>query len=122
MTVRYHRRVRALNHFGIDAHHESGRVVLSLRGELDLASSNVLARELESLADDGTQSVVLDLGALQFIDSTGLRTLLAGQERLRQTGAEFAVTPGGPQVQRLLSITRADEHLRVLASADETSA
>jgi anti-sigma B factor antagonist len=62
---------------------------------------------------------VLDLQDLEFIDSTGLRVLLTAHERSRERGQEFAITPGSQQVQRLLSITRVDEHLRVIASPDE---
>jgi anti-anti-sigma factor len=62
---------------------------------------------------------VLDLEDLQFVDSTGLRIILAAHERAQERGDEFAVTRGSRQVQRLLSITRAGEHLRIIESPDE---
>ena len=93
--------------------------MLSLRGELDLASAPLLQREVEGSAVAEAAIVVLDLQELEFIDSTGLRVLLSAYERSREHGQEFAITPGSQQVQRLLSITRVDEHLRVIASPDE---
>jgi anti-sigma B factor antagonist len=49
--------------------------VIQLSGELDLANANAVERELQlALADDGR--VVLDLGDLTFIDSTGIALLV----------------------------------------------
>lgn len=93
--------------------------MLSLRGELDLASAPLLAGEIEGSEVAAAAIVVLDLQNLDFIDSTGLRVLLSAHQRSRERGQEFAITPGSQQVQRLLSITRVDEHLRVIASPDE---
>jgi len=62
---------------------------------------------------------VLDLQQLTFLDSTGLRIILAARELCWRRGQEFAVTPGSPQVQRLLSVTGVGEHLRTIASAGE---
>jgi anti-sigma B factor antagonist len=103
----------------IDVRHEKDRVVLSLRGELDLASAPLLQSEVESREITTATTVVLDLQELTFIDSTGLRVLLSAHDRSRQAGQEFAVTRGSQQVQRLLSITGVDEHLRIIATADE---
>jgi anti-sigma B factor antagonist len=103
----------------IDVRHEQDRAVLSLRGELDLASSPLLQGEIDGSEVAAAAIVVLDLEELEFIDSTGLRVLLTAHERSRERGQEFAITPGSKQVQRLLSITRIDEHLRVISSPDE---
>ncbi len=93
--------------------------MLSLYGELDLASAPILESEIESSDLAGAAMVVLDLRELRFIDSTGLRVLLAAHERSTERGQEFALTPGSEQVQRLLSITRVSEHLRIMTSPDE---
>jgi anti-anti-sigma factor len=93
-------------------------VVLSVRGELDLASAPILEREVaESL--EQTPLLVLDVEKLQFIDSTGLRVILAAHEQAREGGRELALTRGSRQIQRLLEITRAGEHLRIIESPDE---
>jgi anti-sigma B factor antagonist len=103
----------------IDARHTPERVVLCLRGELDLATTPLLSREIEGVDLGTTATVVLDLQGLEFMDSTGLRAVLAAQQRLLEYGGAFAVTRGSPQVQRLLAVTRADEHLLVIGSPDE---
>ena len=106
----------------IDVRQLPERVVLCLHGELDLATAPLLSREVESVDLGTVATVVLDLQGLEFMDSTGLRAVLAAQQRLREYGGAFAVTRGTPQVQRLLAVTRADEHLNVIVSPDETFA
>ena len=106
----------------IDTRQESDRVVLSLNGELDMANAPLLQRAIEEPALEGTDTLVLDLQGLTFLDSTGLRIILAAREQCWRRGQEFAVTPGSQQVQRLLSVTGVGEHLRTLASADEVLA
>jgi anti-sigma B factor antagonist len=103
----------------IDLRHESDRVVVSLEGELDMANAPLLQGAMESDPLVATKTVVLDLQQLTFLDSTGLRVILAARELCWRRGQEFAVTPGSQQVQRLLSVTGVGEHLRTLASSDE---
>jgi len=114
--------VGAHEHLQVDAKSKDDRVVLQLSGELDLASSAILERALDAAEIAATPLLVLDLDELKFVDSTGLRIILLAQEKSRERGQEFAITPGSQQVQRLLSITSVAEHIRVLASADDAPA
>lgn len=109
----------AQDHFRIEVRNAPDRIVLCLHGELDLASAPTLAQEIENAANDAKAMVVLDLKELRFIDSTGLRIVLAANERAQERGQEFALTRGSQQVERLLSITGVGEHLRIIASPDE---
>ena len=103
----------------MDARREQDRVVLRLAGELDLASSTIFERALEGAEIAASPLLVLDLDGLKFVDSSGLRIILLAHDRSRERGQEFAITPGSPQVQRLLSITSVSEHLHVIASPDD---
>lgn len=103
----------------IEVRSEPDRVVLSLHGELDLASAPLLQEEIAGAEADDAALIVLDLDDLEFIDSTGLRIILAAHERSQERGQVLALTRGSQQVQRLMSITRAGEHLRIIESADE---
>jgi anti-anti-sigma factor len=103
----------------IDVSREGDRIVLSLGGELDMANAPLLQRAIDDETLTRSSTIVLDLQQLQFIDSTGLRIILATRERCRELGGVFAVTPGSEQVQRLLSITGVGEHLRTVATPDE---
>jgi anti-sigma B factor antagonist len=106
-------------HLRIDVRTGPDRVVLALHGELDLLGAPLLQQEIESAAIDATGIVVLDLQDLQFIDSAGLRVILAARERSQRHGQEFAVTRGSQQVQRLFTVAGVGEHLRTISSPDE---
>ncbi len=109
----------AEDHLRVDVERRQDRVVLHLHGELDLASAPALQRAIEGPEIKDAPMVVLDLQELEFIDSTGLRSILTAYESSQDRAQDFAVTQGSPQVQRLLSITSVGEHLRIIASSDE---
>jgi len=105
----------AQDHLRISVAHEDDRVVLTLDGELDMASAPLLERAVEDPELAGKPLVVLDLQQLEFIDSTGLRIILTARKLCGERDQELAVTQGSPQVERLLSITGMAEHLRTVA-------
>jgi anti-sigma B factor antagonist len=106
----------------IEVRHDPDRAIVVLAGELDMASAEVLQGVLEGGEVQGGAMLVLDLQQLQFIDSTGLRSILTAFERCKERGQEFAITPGSQQVQRLLRITGVAEHLPTIAAPDEVVA
>ncbi len=108
----------ARDQLSIDVILEVDRLIVRLEGELDMANAPLLQSAIDGVGLDAQTIVVLDLEGLQFMDSTGLRILLALRERTLEQGHEFAVTPGTQQVQRLLSLTGVADHLRTIATAD----
>ena len=109
----------AQSQLSIESRSENDRTVISMEGELDMANAPALQSAIESEELAAAEIVVLDLQGLTFLDSTGLRVILAARELCWRRGQEFAVTPGSPQVQRLLSVTGVGEHLRTIATAGE---
>ena len=104
----------------IDVSRTGERVVLRLDGELDLAGVPQLEGAVENALVDGATEIVLDLRGLEFVDSTGLRAILAQEERSVELGQTFALVRGPEQVQRLMHMTGVDEHLKIIASPEET--
>jgi anti-sigma B factor antagonist len=77
-----------------------------LRGEVDVATSPRLRTELSTLLDRDARSLVLDLGSLRFIDSSGLGVLVEALERLRAQHGESIVLRGMQEpVRRVFEIT-----------------
>jgi anti-sigma B factor antagonist len=91
-------------------------VVLSLKGELDLASAQRLEAELEGLQAEKPALLVADLRQLAFIDSSGLRVILVAAERAGREERRFVVVRGSPEVDRVLEITGADRQLELVSS------
>jgi anti-sigma B factor antagonist len=103
--------------FLVEAQTEARGTVVTVSGELDVASSQVLERELAKL--DEAPLVVVDLRGLTFIDSTGLGVLVRAHQVAQEQGRRFGLVRGNGQVSRLLSLTGLDEELLVGDSADQ---
>jgi len=88
---------------------EGDAFLMSLYGELDIASARVLERRLQMAAASRSGRVVLDLSGLQFVDSAGLHALVRAQDDLRDAGQEVALLRGPRAVQRVFELTGAEE-------------
>jgi anti-anti-sigma factor len=81
--------------------------VLTLSGELDLASTPILERELAAVESAGAKRILIDLAGVGFMDSTGLQALLRARERATtQDGVELSLRRGPHQVQRVFELTK----------------
>ena len=80
--------------------------MISVSGELDLASSPALEEELERVAKSDATVIVVDLAELEFMDSTGLSVLVRAHQRAEENGRRLGLVNGSQQVQRLLTLTR----------------
>lgn len=85
--------------------------VLSLVGELDLANAETLASELERAESAGDRPVTIDMSELEFIDSTGIATLVAAYHRLDGSARLHLVPSRAAAVRRVMSLTGLDAEL-----------
>jgi anti-anti-sigma factor len=91
--------------FSISISDRNGRAVVVIRGELDLATAPDLETALSELQEAG-QDVAVDLRELEFMDSTGLRALVAAHARAEDSERTFVIVrprPGAP-IERILAI------------------
>jgi anti-anti-sigma factor len=77
-------------------------------GEFDLACAEMVEAQLQELFDAGFDHVVLDLHELTFLDSTGLRTIIAASCKAKDRSIRFTLVPGNPEVQRVFEVTGTD--------------
>lgn len=84
---------------------ERDHVVLAPRGDLDMATVGAVERELHRLRGAGVDKIVLDLGGLTFMDSSGLHLVTRWANDAAKDGFEFELEPGPPAVQRLFELT-----------------
>jgi anti-anti-sigma factor len=90
--------------FRVDVTRSPHGAVLALVGELDLATADAFAAEVRHHFDAGP--VLLDLGALSFLDSSGVRALDALRRDVDRHGWTLAIAPDlQPGVRRLLDMT-----------------
>ena len=105
--------------FEVTIEEHGGAVHARVRGELDISSAPRLEDALQRSEADGPALLVLDLGGLDFMDSTGLRVLISADTRAREAGRRFVLVQGNDMVQRVLRITRLDERLEIVADPGE---
>jgi len=86
---------------------------ITLAGELDLSTTP----EVEpALRVNGVRQRVLDLSDLTFMDSSGMRLILAAHVAARRDGVILEIVPGPPSVQRVFQICGVEDELRFVAS------
>lgn len=101
-----------------DVGNERGWRLIAAAGEIDISSAPALEQAIDLALDDGADRIVLDLGNVTFMDSTGLRTLITTQRRLNDPG-DLAVVVGAGPVRRLLEIAGVADMLVVMGSTAE---
>ena len=107
------------SNFSVDVQDGEQAVLIGVSGELDLASSPELERELERGTASAAELLIIDLRKLEFMDSTGLSVLVRAHQKATQSGKRFAIVKGPQQVERLLSLTGVAERLTVVDTPEE---
>jgi anti-sigma B factor antagonist len=75
-------------------------VEVVLTGELDISTFDHAERQVLQAEESAPALLVIDLGALQFVDSTGVRLILLADQRARAAGRKLAVRLGnGPALR-----------------------
>ena len=84
----------------------------TVSGEIDAHTAPALAEAIAGRTDD---VVVLDLAAVEFVDSSGLRVLIEAHQAATDSGRTFQLAnPSGP-VNRLLEISGVSDYLHVIS-------
>jgi anti-anti-sigma factor len=73
-------------------------------GEIDLATVAAVEDSLSAALSDGLETVVLDLGAVTFVDSTAINMILRAHARAKAQAKRFVVLPGPIEVQRVFEL------------------
>src|SRR5690348_11358083 len=97
-------------YLSVEVRDEPDATVLTVSGELDMASSPRLAYALSRLHPT-PRALIVDLAGLEFIDATGLRVLLQAREQTEAAGVRLTVVNASPGVRRLLKLTGTTELL-----------
>ena len=89
-------------------------MTVRLSGGFDLACTERFQDELGRVLDGHTESLLLDLRGLEFIDSTGLRVLVQTDELARSDGVDFTILCRDGQVRDVLRLSGLDGYLPVV--------
>ena len=102
-----------VGNFGIESFMVDGQAVFRLSGDLDMDSAEVFAEAARRVHAEGIPCLVLDLSALDFVDSSGLSQFVLALKRQREIGGEVVLqAPTGP-VKRVLEIVGMNEIFQI---------
>ncbi len=79
--------------------------VITPEGELDMATADDLEQELLRVEATDAASIVVDLAGLGYMDSTGVRVMIAADARSRADAERLTLLRGPDVVQRVFELT-----------------
>lgn len=97
----------------------SGVVVIRPQGRLNMVAAPGLREQLHSLVQGGSNRVVVDLSAVETIDSSGLGALISGLKAARQAGGDLRIAAPSEQATAVLELTNLNRVLKSYESADD---
>lgn len=88
----------------VETSRDGTTLVVSVRGEVDIATAPLLRAVLEGLPQSRPRRVEVDLSEVTFLDSQGITCLVAGRRRFAAEGIGFALrSPSRPAAHALLA-------------------
>jgi anti-sigma B factor antagonist len=93
---------------------DGATAVIEIVGDLDPHTSPQLDEEVASVLDDAAVTeLVLDLAGLEFIDSSGIRSLIRAQQALEERRGSVVLRAPSAATRRLLEITHLQTQFEV---------
>ena len=101
-------RIIELGQLTVRSNRDGDAHTISLTGEMDLSNAGEVERELLHAEATDAATIVIDLGGLTFMDSTGIRLLIAADNRSRADSCRLRLTRPPAPVLRVLCIAGVD--------------
>jgi anti-anti-sigma factor len=96
--------------------------VVRVEGEIDLDSAGDLSEAALAAMQEIGPSIVLDLSGVTFMDSTGLKVLLAVHKRAELAGGRLVLAGPTRSVNRVVSITGFDQTFAICEDVESALA
>ena len=97
----------------------SDRFVITVSGEVDLASSPELDTAIIAAIESGATSVVIDLTDVSFMDSSGLGVIVRGLKRCREADKDLDLVITNERVLKVFGITGLDQVIPIHDSIED---
>ena len=99
-----------------------GTTIVSVGGEVDVYTAPKLRDKISELVGEGRYHLVVDMEAVEFLDSTGLGVLVGALKRVRTHDGELALVCTEPRILKVFDITGLTKVFRMHRSVDEAVA
>jgi len=102
--------------------HQNDIAVISLAGRLDLASAAAVKSRFSDEVQRGRRRLIVDLGEVPMIDSSGLGALIGGLKATRLASGDLRLARAQTQAQTILRLTMLDRVLLTYDTVEEALA
>jgi anti-sigma B factor antagonist len=99
--------------------HDGQTAVIALNGQLDARSAARVRQDFADAVAAGYPRLVVDLAAVDFVDSSGLSSLISGLKAARLAGGDLRIARPSDHVVMLLKMTQLERVMRSYASVEE---
>jgi anti-sigma B factor antagonist len=96
-----------------------GAPVISVTGDVDLATAPTLQQTLLDVTGDPTGQVIVDLTDCSFLDARGLSALLVARESLGRAGRPLTLVLSNPTMLGIFQATGLDKRFEIFPSLSE---
>ena len=91
--------------FGIVEQSDGAVRVVSVSGDIDVATAPALRERLSAQIAEGSSTIVVDLLGVSFLDSTALGVLIGALKRCREAGGDLTLVIAEPRILKVFEIT-----------------
>lgn len=105
----------------INTSSEGGKTVVHVRGDVDMHSSPQLRDGLLSLATQLDNELLIDLGGVSYMDSSGVGTMVFVKRQVERDGGRMVLIGLRARVRSVLEITRLEKFFTIVKRVDEVS-
>ena len=96
-----------------------GIAIVAISGSVDGLTAEALLTTLQAHVEDGHTRLVVDLAAVEYTSSAGLRALLATVKEARRRGGDLRLAQINPNVRKVLELSGFVTILKIFAEVDE---
>ena len=98
---------------------EKGYWIVKLEGRLDISNSSQFEQDCMKWIEQGQRRFILDLGALEYISSAGLRSIRAATQKLKAQNGSLALCALSGLVEEVVTVSGFDNILQVFPDLDQ---
>lgn len=92
--------------------------VVGIVGRLAMADAAAVREQLKTIIEQGRGRVLIDLGGLTFMDSSGCSVLISAFKAIRGKSGRLVLSNLSPEIQSLIELTRLNEIFEIFADTD----
>ncbi len=96
-----------------------GRLILRIDGRLDVTSSPILERKLNSLIEEKYRHLLLDFTQVEYLSSAGMRILLSASKKLKEKKGLLVVFSAPEDVAEIIRVAGFEKVLHLCSTEKE---